>query len=276
MKKAIYTIMIGPDPMHRYAKRAFAAYAARIGAELVIRTRPYYRRPKGVIFDMPKHATMQKWYAGEILKNFDRVLYLDADILVTPKAPDIFEVLDDPKLVYMFDEGRYEDRAGEIDTVTRLLPLDGVWPRRDDRYVYFNSGVILCSRGCPLFDLFRIDEIAKVHDALKFMDQTYINYLVNRHGIETGFLEPSYNRMELLGDNERRLDGHFVHYAGQGYSPRKKYRYRALVNDYQTLYGDAGSVAERLRLRGEIARHELWRFGNDTRRDLSRYLAGRR
>jgi lipopolysaccharide biosynthesis glycosyltransferase len=275
MKKAIYTIMIGNDPTYRYARRAFAAYADRVDAELIVRSKPYYPRPDGLTYNMSRSAKIQKLFMRELLAEYDRVLYLDADILITPHAPDVFEAYADPEVVYMFDEGDYADRKLEIDAVSELLGLEGGWPWRDGRNVYYNSGVILCSRGCPLFELFRMDEIAKIDAALRLLDQTYINYLVNRHGIQASSLDPRFNRMEIFGDEERRLDGYFVHYAGSGYAHRKKYRYRTFVDDYRALYGGAGSVVDAVWLYFDILRHDLWRFKNEALRNKARKRAGR-
>ncbi|MDP6709597.1 MAG: glycosyltransferase [Alphaproteobacteria bacterium] len=275
MKRAIYTIMIGNDPTYRYARHAFADYATRVGAELIVRTKLQLSRPEGLIYNMARAAKIQKLFMKELLAEYDRVLYLDADILVAPHAPDIFETYADPEVVYMFDEGGYADRTVEIDAVSRLLGLEGDWPRHDGRPVYYNSGVILCSRGCPLFDLFQLEEVGMIDESLRLVDQTYINYLVNRHGLEAQSLDPRFNRMEILGDDERRLEAYFIHYAGSGYARRKKFRYRTFIDDYRSLYGGSGSVVDAMRLRLDVLRHELWRFKNETLRDSARRRAGR-
>ncbi|MCK4608068.1 MAG: hypothetical protein KAT71_01190, partial [Gammaproteobacteria bacterium] len=41
-EKAIYTIMIGDDPMYDYTYKAFQRYADKIGADLIRCTEPRY------------------------------------------------------------------------------------------------------------------------------------------------------------------------------------------------------------------------------------------
>ena len=46
MKKAIYTITLGKNPMYDYALRTFKQYADKVGADLIICTKKRYHLNK--------------------------------------------------------------------------------------------------------------------------------------------------------------------------------------------------------------------------------------
>ncbi|MEZ8185552.1 glycosyltransferase [Shewanella sp. 5S214] len=108
MKKAIFTLAIGDEnPMYRAALLSFEQYAQKVGADLIVSKEFHYP----ITITDPQHTASPAWteklYIKEILKQYDRVLYVDADIIIQPDAENIFEVYDDLNTVYLFNEGEH-------------------------------------------------------------------------------------------------------------------------------------------------------------------------
>ncbi len=81
-----------------------ARYAKRINADfLVVQERKYSLLLRGYVNgDLPVY---EKFRLADFLEQYDRVLYLDSDILITPQARDIFAEFSNPKFFYAYDEG---------------------------------------------------------------------------------------------------------------------------------------------------------------------------
>ncbi|MEH6463825.1 MAG: glycosyltransferase [Shewanella psychromarinicola] len=242
MKKAIFTLAIGDNPMYRAAISSFKAYGERIGADVIVSDQLHYNihvsNPK---FDSSP-AWSEKLYIAEILKQYDRVLYLDADIIVTPWARDVFELYPDLDTVYMFNEGCYRDRGEQAVQINTILgEVD--WPKEDDKIVYYNSGMFLVSKETGLFDKANIEEMQAICNKVKFYDQTYINYLIRRDNIKSIGVEANFNRMQLLGyDNYQKSD--FIHYSGRGYRQDIPMRELKYIIDYCDMFNDTLTKAQ--------------------------------
>ena len=79
-----------------------AAYARRIGSEFIVISEHKVLIPYASVYPYD----MDKLQVVDILRNHERVVFMDADILVTPKCPDIFADLGDPE--YIGWTGRYD------------------------------------------------------------------------------------------------------------------------------------------------------------------------
>ena len=174
MKKAIFTLAIGDNPMYRAAISSFKQYAKKVSADLIISDQLHYKlHVNNKKFDASP-AWSEKLYMQEILKEYDRVLYLDADMLISPWADNIFEQCPELDAVYMFNEGAHIDRSQQADQINQVLgEVD--WPLDDGKMIYFNSGMILVSKQSGLFDNASAEEMQKICNEVKFYDQTYIN-----------------------------------------------------------------------------------------------------
>ncbi|MEZ9199458.1 glycosyltransferase [Shewanella sp. 10N.286.54.B9] len=242
MKKAIFTLAIGDNPMYRAAVESFKAYGKRIGADVIVSDELHYpinvHNPK---FDASP-AWSEKLHIAEVLKEYDRVLYLDADIIVTPWARDIFAQYPDKDTVYMFNEGRHRDRAAQAEQINQVLG-EVSWPKEDGLTVYYNSGMFLVSKETGLFDNAGIEEMQAICNQVKFYDQTYINYLIRRDAIKSVGVESGFNRMMLLGyDDYKKAD--FIHYSGRGYRQKVPMRELKYIIDYCDMYKDSLTAAE--------------------------------
>lgn len=240
MRKAIFTIMIGKDPSYAVVRKSFEKYAHKVGADLICTTSLNYGElTKSRGFSQRHCAWFEKTRIKDLLEKYDRVLYLDADILITPHAPDIFAAYPETDTVYMLNEGPFADRQKTISQLLSLLPLEKAWPKN----TYYNSGVMLISRNANFFHYINNDDLLNLAGKVSMYDQTYFNYLMLRHGLKTQSISQDFNRMSIFGTNNY-LDGNFIHYAGGGYCEHMKLRYRTIINDYIKLYKDPSSTIQ--------------------------------
>lgn len=254
--------MMGSDPSYAYTYRAFEKYAKKIGADLIMSTTPHYAIDTKMPGYKPKYAAwLEKIYIQELLKHYDRVLYIDADILITPHAPDIFKVYPEEDKLYMLNEGALLSREKQINQVLSFLPLDKTWTTE-----YYNSGVMLVSKKANLFAHVNQEELLNLCGKVSMYEQTYFNYLIVKHGIKMGDLSKDFNRMNCFGEEGYR-DSYFIHYAGGSFCSSLKLRYRTIIEDYQKMYNEPASAL--------IRQFKLWKadlqFGlHELKRGLSK------
>ena len=252
MKHAIFTLSIGSgNPMYSAAIDSFRHYAKRIGAELEIATELHYP----IKFSHPKHAASPAWteklYINELLKKYDRVLYLDADVIVTPHARNIFEECPALDTVYMLDEGKLTDRSPEINSAFNVFGKLNDWPVYNGHLSYYNAGIILVSKECPLFSKATINEMQLGADDVRHYDQTYFNYVIHKHGIKNQSLAPEFNRMDLFGKDSEYKNADFIHYAGRGYSKNGRRREIKFIQDYCDFFANQLSKQEIQQLKSD-------------------------
>jgi|TARA_R110001592_G_scaffold141366_5_gene362821 lipopolysaccharide biosynthesis glycosyltransferase len=236
MKKAIFTLAIGDEnPMYRAALLSFEQYAKKVGADLIVSKEFHYP----ITIKDPQHTASPAWteklYIKELLKQYDRVLYVDADIIIQPDAENIFDVYDDVNTVYLFNEGEHLERQNVIDKITSIMgPLDN-WPAVNNRPVYYNLGCMLISKQSRLFDIAKLEDLQLLCNHIKYYEQTYVNYLLHRDGLAHQSISPKFNRMDFMGPKNYR-DASFIHYAGRGYSNSSLKREVRFVNDFCELF----------------------------------------
>ena len=244
-KRAIVTIAIGLDPSYRYGIRSLKGYAAKVGAELIV-----IRKPVVAIDGLSddRHiAWLQKFHALQYANKFESILYVDADILITPKAPDIFQLMRSQSATCaMYDEGHL-GRGHYVDSLQKVIcqPVPENWSGS-----YFNAGVIYLCKS-TLVQKFRPEDIKAVMlGGVPCPEQTLLNYLINVFHIEVVPLDRSYNFMEERSvDRSGRLDAHFIHYAGYSFRETKKAkRVTVMRSDFLELFRGDVAIAKRILL----------------------------
>ncbi|TMP37821.1 glycosyltransferase family 8 protein [Pseudoalteromonas rubra] len=236
MKKAIFTLAIGDNPMYRAAIKSFEIYAKKVGADLIVSDSLHYP----IKIENPLYNASPAWTEklriGALLEEYDRVLYVDADVLITPTARDVFELYPDTSKAYWFNEGVKQERAPDIAMIQGVLG-EVNWPERDSRPVYYNAGIILTSKQCPLFKKTDLDDLQEICNRITHYDQSYFNYTLHKHNISHESLDKSFNRMDMFG-HEDYLKADFIHYAGKGYAKNNRRRDVQFIRDFAQLYSD--------------------------------------
>ena len=159
---------------------------------------------------------MQREWVFDILEHndidYDQVLIVDADTIVHPDCPNFFEETNH-KYSAVINNGCYE-------WVTRSVKGwgDAMFPNEPlvKPYDYFNTGfVIVNKKHKPFFDevknlyLERGEEIKLHRDRIKASTgQTIINFMLNKHSIETTKLSEAYNLQDLFRKNLLHIPNH--------------------------------------------------------------------
>jgi lipopolysaccharide biosynthesis glycosyltransferase len=148
----------------------------------------------------------------ELLQDYDRVLHLDADVLVSPKCPDIFqEVPVDCIGTVWEDQGsRTGSRRDKIRDIQKHFH-EISWQTG-----YINTGVFLTS---------------KLHQSIfqkiegEFWeswghDDVHLGYQLNQQGFKQHILGFQWNHMTMFSEpwngSPCRFDSYIIHYAGAG------------------------------------------------------------
>lgn len=209
MKNIIVTMAIGNNPAFIYGIESMERYAARIGADFhVIREcKVNYR---AIYFE--KMQALEFFDHG-----YDRVLFLDADILVSPNARNIFEVYPNMDTFYAFDENTFPGNMDmDREPMLKAIPRDFLWRLNScDKWQYFNVGVMLFGKESSEFMKFS-HTVPDVPEMWIFPEQTAFNYLVQKLGVKFESIERSFNRFDagIPDPNGERFKADFIHYAG--------------------------------------------------------------
>jgi lipopolysaccharide biosynthesis glycosyltransferase len=204
-KNCIVTIAIGDNKIYPICTKSIEDYAKKINVD--------YKIIKDNQYPLPH---LNKLRIKNLLNIYDRILFLDADILVSPKAPDIFHLHKDNSKLYIFNEGKYIDRKNTVIKTAHFFNFKN-WSMNKIGYNYYNTGVMLLSKKQKkLFEKFDLELYLKNQELHDFYEQSYLNYIIQKYKIKIEELNPEWNRMSHLGF-EGRLNAYFIHYAGGWY-----------------------------------------------------------
>lgn len=149
----------------------------------------------------------EKFRLERVLDSYDRVLYVDGDVLIRPDAPDIFAVVPREKFAAM-DEAAHlrfwneESIRGQFEPYGWKGPWNGI---------HFNAGVMLLSKAHR--SIFR----NKIITNQMYWDQPYFNTAVMREKLPFFSLPKEWNFMayhpyKVL--NDMREHAWFTHFSG--------------------------------------------------------------
>jgi hypothetical protein len=197
MNTAVVTICCGSffERLASITHPTIEAYARRLGADFIV-----WREFAG--HTMPHY---QKLELGRLLERYDRVLYLDTDVLVRDDAPDLFGLVPEGELGMLL-ESEYVDRR--IDVIQYMIAVGYDARAWDGKY--YNAGVMVLSP-CHR-DLFTQPTSETNH----IKEQTYLNLMISRTRTKMFPLPYRFNRMYFMDwlYGEDRCDCYLIHYAG--------------------------------------------------------------
>lgn len=198
MKNCIFTISIGDyyQKIANITHPLIQKYADKIEADFI------------VIDKIDEKIITQKWnkfMIYQLLNKYNRILYVDTDLIIRDDCPNLFDIVPSDKLG-MFNEGKYSSRLEYIEDASKAYNEgDFKWNGK-----FYNSGVMVISRIHK--QLFKLPNLTDVIET----DQPYINLKITVDKIEMFDLSYNFNRMDIL-DKEigiHRLNSYIVHYAG--------------------------------------------------------------
>ena len=195
----ILTIAVGKDyeEMSAITHPSIKAYADKIGAEFMC------IKEKKLANTTPH---WDKFQIYDLLDKYDRILYLDTDLIIREDCPDLFLEVPNNKLG-MFEEGQFTERSKElmIDICRQYEERLPSWNGK-----YYNSGVIVISQiHKPLFK-------KPEKEIFSFYEQSYLNMRIAKLGVDIHSLHYKFNRMTCMDayTGEERYASYIIHYAG--------------------------------------------------------------
>ncbi|QJR81976.1 hypothetical protein CA267_015055 [Alteromonas pelagimontana] len=204
----VTTLVVGDEieALAKYTVPRIQRYAESMGADFRVmgltdisqRLSPYYE--KNQIYNF--------------LEDYEKVLYIDSDILITPDAPDLFAICSGDNIAAVSVEHVYKAVDDEKRSLATLLG-DVEWKQE-----YFNSGVVLFTAAYRNL-LNTTDGLIESWIAGKkeqhlpgLNDQSVFNYRVNQLNIPITFIDSAFNFTKAWGCFEKRFSKYFIHYAG--------------------------------------------------------------
>lgn len=226
-RNAVVTLAIG-EKFRRLGELThpwMTAYAERVGADFVVLDRADPALP---------HVAFTKGRLAELMDRYERIVFLDTDVLVSPTCPDLFAIVPEDRLGAVF-VGWYT--RGHDQAVRHVQDAVGDigWDGRD----YFNTGVMVLSRRHRAVVRSAGEDFERYAAGLDdgstelFGEQTLYNYRVQRDAVPTLDLGPAFNHTGAIRPSRKRFRSHILHYAGVGH--RRGSRLRQIRLDAAVL-----------------------------------------
>ena len=166
------------------------------------------------------NANWHKLAVFELLNNsgidYDKVMIVDADTIVHPEAPNIFDLVGD-KFYAAHNQGSYDWLLRSMENYSKFMFDDFWFPF----YEYFNSGVMVVNRSHAKF----FDEVLDFYhdndERIRGMqdkfhvgtDQPVLNFMVQKKGIEFELLPFEWNMQDLARLEVLDLNLTFTNYG---------------------------------------------------------------
>lgn len=170
----------------------------------------------------------------DLLFEYDRVLVMDTDMLITPYCPNPFHVVPDDCIGTIYeDKGSRRDHRRElIRHVQRQFGFVS-WTEG-----YINTGFIMLSRmHNPVFD-----SIKHQYWTGWGSDDIHIGYNIHRYEYKVHELSYKWNHMSMFSEpwngSPDRFNSYVIHYAGKGKFGAPGGRMNQMRLDFERLYPD--------------------------------------
>lgn len=218
-KLAIATLVVGKfhEDIFEITKPYFERYCQKLGIDFIV---IHTERINGYA------ANLEKFQLYDYYDKYDRIAFIDCDVLIHPESPDIFSIVPSEFIGAVYDNRHndpnmlHERNMEEINEVqNKLGKIDG-WKTE-----YVNSGVLITSK-CHR-NIFTNAEYRTRFES-RYKDQTLINWNIHKHGYFIYRLESKFNAMGVNGHpmgklqygiaQEPFINAYFLHFAG---APKK-------------------------------------------------------
>lgn len=189
---AVVTVAIGAEfrEIAALTHPFMAGYASRIGADFVSLHR------------QAENPYLEKLRLGDYLGLYERVLFLDTDVIVRPDCPDLFQLVPADCFGAWLASNHSPQFDREIEQLQQQLGNIG-WQK-----TYFNSGVMVASRQhreafAPV--------TASYHEPF---DQGLLNYRVQKLGYRIFDIGHRFNHTGVASLTADRFESYIIHFAG--------------------------------------------------------------
>jgi hypothetical protein len=227
MKRAIATIAVD-EQAQKWAQvtRPFLEhYAARVGAEII--DGQLHDHPEIVEAppEWPNNQTPGNRFAEiqlskldimrEALEQFDRVLWLDADLMVRPDSPDLFDIVPPDhwagleEIAVMLRLNWFSNYEKILAHMAVVCQQEGLPEISRNRAIYFNCGVQLAGKSHAF-----LYAPAKNPDNFGWAEQTRVSVRLNHFQPPIYYLPECFNCMKWAGSTDYMRTCYFNHYCG--------------------------------------------------------------
>lgn len=184
----------------------------------------------------PPHYNKLK--IGDYLQIYDRILYVDCDIIIKPQTPNIFALVPVEAIAAVKESDVY-DRSKEVALAQNQLGQLVNW--QGD---YFNAGVMVVSKEHRA--LFEIPETPFGGD---FYEQTYLNWRCHALNYQIEYLPRQFNYFYDGKVSEIPPSAHIVHFAGWGFATPQTSDSDQHSSKYQQMQCFVASLGGQTKLR---------------------------
>jgi hypothetical protein len=199
MKTAVVTVAVGVGlDWLSVSRHSMEAYASRVGAEFIALTN----------VTCPPFPMGEKWQVYDLFDSYERILFLDADVVVRGTAPNLFEIVPEDK-IGVYDEFGVMPSKGWLHAEYAVIQQDQRLPVRNVEHCY-NTGLVMSSA--------RHREIWKQPNFFRpthTYEQSLINLKIDFNGFKVYALDREIH-WEWWTDREKKHydQGQFLHFAG--------------------------------------------------------------
>jgi lipopolysaccharide biosynthesis glycosyltransferase len=206
----------------------FKRFAKEWDADFVV----FDHKPPVMTGDGNVHYRILK--AKEYLDTYDRLLFLDTDMIINKDCPNIFDEVPEDSIGTI-----YEDKGSRVPK--RRSVMQNIQKRYGDvGWIsgYTNAGTFLISN--------QHKELFEPINGEYYLDwgsvDAHFAYQINKNNYKVHELEYKWNHMTMFSEpwnnHADRFKSHIIHYAGSGIFDRScPNRIQQIKNDYKKIYG---------------------------------------
>lgn len=178
-----YNSLGANDQLVKYSLKSAEIYAERISADYKLISEPKVNW---------KHPTFERFdlfYNKDWWVDYDRILYLDTDVIVWPKAPSVFELYPDlHSFKPVFDKRALKKSVGYHEKISKGTCLESIDPAQL-RSKRFNAGVFVVTRESalamkPFLNCAELDSD----------DNCMLIYAMLKSGVEVEYMDYKFNK----------------------------------------------------------------------------------
>ena len=239
MGYALITLAIGSFPYAEISHPSMRAYAERIGCDFI-----------AITGDAPDKvsAHSRKLEIANHLMTYDRIIYVDGDVMINKNCPDLFaEVPPDKIGATVEEEPFFRERSRFLRDACKLYDVT-IDEEQLSHERWFNSGVMVVSRcHAPMFG---VAEGVKIQRCNGFVDQAFLNAMRIRCGVSLHDLGLGNNYIaSVMFSNHRQLSpfqAGMFHATGALHPHSLRMEYMRQFNRISNALGSKQSTRNRL------------------------------
>jgi Lipopolysaccharide biosynthesis proteins, LPS:glycosyltransferases len=212
---ALLTVGIGSkaQKLLEISRPGFQDYARKVGAD-------YHEISETAFPDEPRMVHFNKFKIRELLEHYERVLYVDSDVIISPETPDLFQIVPETHLGAKIEPLLPDQNDPVVAAQSLWGPIPG-W--KND---HFNSGLLLVSRAQghllePVDQRTQATSPNQTKHNGPFSDELYLNWKLRKLDLPLFELDPFFHWSP--GNGESVTGRHIapgawiVHFCYEGY-----------------------------------------------------------